>query len=54
MTKIEKVAAAFIRILTGLYHHRIEYPSTQAISSGRGGVVPVPRQGTNRRPAEST
>jgi putative nucleotidyltransferase with HDIG domain len=26
LKEIEKIAAAFIRILTGLYHHRIEYP----------------------------
>lgn len=36
LREIEKVSAAFIRILTGLFHHRIEYPD-QVFRELRGG-----------------
>jgi hypothetical protein len=36
LKEIEKIAAAFIRILTGLYHQRIEYPD-QVFRELRGG-----------------
>lgn len=40
------IADVFTNVLLGIYHHRIEYPQTAAISSGRGKLAPVPRQGT--------
>lgn len=36
LKEIERISAAFIRILTGLYHHRIEYPD-QVFRELRGG-----------------
>lgn len=36
LREIEKISAAFIRILTGLFHHRIEYPD-QVFRELRGG-----------------
>jgi putative nucleotidyltransferase with HDIG domain len=36
LKEIEKISAAFIRILTGLFHHRIEYPD-QVFRELRGG-----------------
>lgn len=40
------IADSFTNVLLGIYHHRIEYPSTASIASGRGRFVPVPKQGT--------
>lgn len=40
------IADAFTNVLLGIYHHRIEYPSTAGIASGKGRYVPVPKQGT--------
>lgn len=40
------IADTFTTVLLGIYHHRIEYPATKAISQGKGRYVPVPRQGT--------
>jgi putative nucleotidyltransferase with HDIG domain len=39
------IADVFTNVLMGIHHHRIEYPSTRAISSGSGKLPPVPRQG---------
>lgn len=39
LKEIEKVAAAFIRVLTGLFHQRIEYPD-QVFRELRGGAEP--------------
>ncbi len=44
--ELYQVANAFVAVLLGIYHHRIEYPATRAISSGAGKLPPVPRQGT--------
>jgi putative nucleotidyltransferase with HDIG domain len=40
------IADVFTNVLMGIHHHRIEYPSTRAISSGGGRLPPVPKQGT--------
>lgn len=40
------IGDTFTNVLLGIYHHRIEYPQTAAIASGRGKFVPVPKQGT--------
>ncbi|MDB5096038.1 MAG: receptor with intracellular metal dependent phosphohydrolase [Cyanobacteria bacterium RYN_339] len=42
LKEIEKVSAAFIRILTGLFHHRIEYPD-QVFRELRGGAMEADR-----------
>jgi hypothetical protein len=44
--ELYQVANAFVAVLLGIYHHRIEYPATRAISSGAGKMPAVPRQGT--------
>ena len=41
--ELYQISDAFVAVLMGIYHHRIEYPATRAISSGKGSVVP--RQG---------
>lgn len=46
LKELYQIADTFTMVLLGIYHHRIEYPSTAAISSGKGRFVPVPRQGT--------
>lgn len=49
LRELYAVADTFAQVLLGIYHHRIEYPDTKAISSGAsppGRFVPVPRQGT--------
>ena len=46
LKELYKIADSFTMVLLGIYHHRIEYPSTAAISSGKGRFVPVPKQGT--------
>ncbi len=43
--ELYQIANAFVTVLLGIYHHRIEYPGTKSISSG-AKVAPVPRQGT--------
>ncbi|MSQ02863.1 MAG: HDIG domain-containing protein [Myxococcales bacterium] len=43
--ELYQIANSFVSVLLGIYHHRIEYPDTRAISSG-GKFAPVPRQGT--------
>jgi hypothetical protein len=42
--EIYVVADTFTNVLLGIHHHRIEYPGTRAISSGK--LPPTPRQGT--------
>jgi putative nucleotidyltransferase with HDIG domain len=44
--ELYQIANAFVAVLLGIYHHRIEYPATRAISSGAGKLPAVPRQGT--------
>lgn len=44
--ELYQISDAFVAVLLGIYHHRIEYPATKAISSGGGKVPAVPRQGT--------
>jgi hypothetical protein len=46
LRELYRIADTFTTVLLGIYHHRIEYPSTKEISSGKGRFVPVPRQGT--------
>lgn len=46
LKEVYQIADTFTGVLLGIYHHRIEYPDTRAISSGKGKFVPVPRQGT--------
>ncbi len=46
LKELYQIADTFTMVLLGIYHHRIEYPSTAAISSGKGRFVPVPKQGT--------
>ncbi len=46
LKELYQIADSFTMVLLGIYHHRIEYPSTAAISSGKGRFVPVPKQGT--------
>ena len=46
LKELYQIADTFTMVLLGIYHHRIEYPSTASISSGKGRFVPVPRQGT--------
>ncbi len=45
LKELYQIAESFTMVLLGIYHHRIEYPSTAAISSGKGRFVPVPKQG---------
>lgn len=42
--ELHRVAETFTNVLMGIHHHRIEYPATRAISSGK--LPPQPRQGT--------
>jgi cyclic-di-AMP phosphodiesterase PgpH len=44
--ELYQIANAFVAVLLGIYHHRIEYPATKAISSGGGKLPAVTRQGT--------
>ena len=44
--ELYQIANAFVAVLLGIYHHRIEYPATRAISSGAGRLPGIPRQGT--------
>jgi putative nucleotidyltransferase with HDIG domain len=46
LKELYQIADTFTMVLLGIYHHRIEYPATASISSGKGRFVPVPRQGT--------
>lgn len=46
LKELYQIGDTFTAVLLGIYHHRIEYPGTAAISSGKGRYVPVPRQGT--------
>lgn len=46
LKELYRIADAFVAVLLGIYHHRIEYPTTKNISSGAGKYVPVPTQGT--------
>lgn len=46
LKELYQIADTFTTVLLGIYHHRIEYPQTRAISSGKGRFVPVPKQGT--------
>jgi putative nucleotidyltransferase with HDIG domain len=46
LKELYRIADAFVAVLLGIYHHRIEYPATKNISSGAGRMVPVPTQGT--------
>ncbi len=43
--ELYQISDAFVAVLLGIYHHRIEYPATRAISSGTR-VAPVAKQGT--------
>ncbi len=38
------IEGSFTNVLMGIHHHRVEYPATRAISSGK--LPAVPRQGT--------
>lgn len=42
--ELHVIADTFTNVLMGIHHHRIEYPATKAISSGK--LPAVPRQGT--------
>lgn len=46
LRELYRIGDTFTSVLLGIYHHRVEYPSTAAISSGKGRYLPVPRQGT--------
>jgi hypothetical protein len=46
LKELYRIAGSFVAVLTGIHHHRIEYPATRAISQGAGKYVPVPQQGT--------
>ena len=46
LKELYTIADTFTAVLLGIYHHRIEYPATAAISSGKGRLAPVPKQGT--------
>ncbi len=50
LKELYRIADAFVAVLLGIYHHRVEYPTTRAISSGTSAgpakFVPVPKQGT--------
>lgn len=46
LKELYEIADTFTTVLLGIYHHRIEYPATKAISSGSGRFIPVPKQGT--------
>ncbi|MFN7145902.1 MAG: HD family phosphohydrolase, partial [Myxococcota bacterium] len=46
LKELYQIADTFTTVLLGIYHHRIEYPSTKEISSGKGRFIPVPKQGT--------
>jgi hypothetical protein len=46
LRELYQIADTFTGVLLGIYHHRIEYPATKAISSGQGRFIPVPKQGT--------
>ncbi|MFZ5475713.1 MAG: HD family phosphohydrolase [Myxococcota bacterium] len=46
LKELYQIADTFTNVLLGIYHHRIEYPGTKDISSGKGRLVPVPKQGT--------
>jgi putative nucleotidyltransferase with HDIG domain len=42
--ELHVIGNTFTNVLMGIHHHRIEYPATRAISSGK--LPPQPRQGT--------
>jgi len=46
LRELYQIADSFTTVLLGIYHHRIEYPATKEISSGKGRFIPVPKQGT--------
>ncbi len=46
LRELYQIADSFTVTLGGIYHHRIEYPDTKAISQGKGRFVAVPKQGT--------
>jgi hypothetical protein len=46
LRELYQIADTFTTVLLGIYHHRIEYPATKEISSGKGRFVPIPKQGT--------
>jgi putative nucleotidyltransferase with HDIG domain len=46
LRELYQIADTFTTVLLGIYHHRIEYPATREISSGKGRLIPVPKQGT--------
>ena len=46
LKELYRIADSFVAVLLGIYHHRVEYPTTAAISSGGGRFVPVPKQGS--------
>jgi putative nucleotidyltransferase with HDIG domain len=46
LKELYQIGDTFTMVLLGIYHHRIEYPDTKAIASGKGKFVPVPKQGT--------
>lgn len=46
LKELYQIADTFTTVLLGIYHHRIEYPSTAAISSGKGRFVPATKQGS--------
>lgn len=49
LRELYQIGDTFTAVLLGIYHHRIEYPTTAAISSGKAGkprFIPAPRQGT--------
>lgn len=45
LRELYQIADSFTAVLLGIYHHRIEYPATKAISEGQGRFIPVPKQG---------
>lgn len=45
LRELYQIADSFTAVLLGIYHHRIEYPGTKAISEGKGRFIPVPKQG---------
>ena len=46
LRELYQIADTFTNVLLGIYHHRIEYPDTRSISSGKGKFIPIPKQGT--------
>ncbi len=46
LRELYQIADTFTTVLLGIYHHRIEYPTTKEISSGKGKFFPMPKQGT--------